>query len=254
MRYANAYIKEYPGSEFVQVAVFNKLIVDDFAPRKVRSEEIKTDEFKAAEAQRIAHLRARHKIFDIALSNTWQYFCTFTFNDKIQNAYDYQDSINKVKKWTQNMVQRKGLRYLLVPELHPTSSRIHLHGLLAFGDSVPLQFSGHFDKSNRPIYNLPSWSYGFSTIIRLDDHTQDRIAKYITKYVTKELEKLTGNYYYAGGHDLVRDVESDYVNVSYEDFSGFETVIKGDFKVKYSLMTKEQAIKLQFIESDEIKF
>lgn len=259
MRYGNAIIKEYPNSNLVNVAVFNRIIVNDFEYKikHIRDKDVlSADEikFQAEEADRIARQRALHKIFDIAMLNDWQYFVTFTFNDQIQNAYDYQGSIEKVKKWCDNNVQRKGLRYLLVPELHPKSKRVHLHGLLYFPVAPALNFSGHYDKSRRPIYNLPLWSFGFSTIVMLDDNTIDRTSRYITKYITKDIGKIAGNYYYAGGKGLERDCPPLYANIDYDSIESPVTVIKDGLQVKYMLMTKEQALSLHFIIDNDIEF
>lgn len=242
MRYGNTIVREYPN--YTNVSVFNFNIVDEtkFQCRNTEKHKDSTED----EKRRIALLRARHKIFDIALLNDWEYFCTFTFNDQIVNARDYQNSIEKVKRWTQNNVKRKGLKYLLVPELHPTSGRVHLHGLLAYEFSPALQATGYHDKASRPIYNLPSWSYGFSTIIRIDGNSQDRIAKYITKYITKDLDKITGNYYYAGGKDLKRECEKYYINLNYDEFEGYETIINDKMKVKYSLVDKSSSAYLGY--------
>ena len=59
------------------------------------------------------------------------------------------------------------------------------------------------------------------------------IAKYITKYMTKDLCKILKHYYYAGGH-LIRDVETEYKNVIFEDMDGIPVEIKGtELQVKY---------------------
>lgn len=270
MRYANAVVKEY--GNYVNIAVFNRNIVDDTRPPIVRSGDgkLKSLEGKALSDHKdfllaLSSLRARHKIFDIAMLNDWQYFVTFTFNDKIVDAHNYDESIKKVKKWCQNTVQRYDLRYLLVPELHPSSGRIHLHGLLAFGRDITLQATGHFDNALRPIFNLPLWRFGFSTIVRLDDNTKDRVARYITKYITKDLDKIVGNYYYAGGKGLKREPEKYYINIPYDDFLGKEYQINGfngssaGCKVKYNLEFGKPAwlyafIPVSSLDSDLIDF
>lgn len=235
MRYGNAVVKEYPN--FVNVSVFNRNIVDDTKLNVKIREDYSKDSNNHVRIDSV--LRAKHKIFDIALLNKFEYFVTFTFNDKIVDAHDYKNAISKVKKWTNNQVNRRGLVYLLVPELHPSSGRIHLHGLLYWSDTPTLSESGHFDSSGRTIYNLPSWRFGFSTVIRLDDN-QEAVAKYITKYITKELDKITGNFYYAGGHGLIRCCNTYYVNINYESFNGQEYNIDkfnigcSTLKVKYN--------------------
>lgn len=249
MRYGNTIVKEYPN--FTSISCFNFNVVDE---TKLGCARTKKKDSTDQEKKRISIMRAKNKIFDIALLNDWDYFCTFTFNDKIIDAHDYEKSIGKVKKWCQNQVQRYSLRYLLVPELHPSSGRIHLHGLLAYGSDITLQDSGHFDSALRPIYNLPNWNYGFSTIIKLDDNTEDRVARYITKYITKDIQKITGNYYYAGGRNISRNCDTYYINLIYNEFEGREQIINDKMRVKYSFVDKRQAVYLGYENAIDLDF
>lgn len=174
--------------------------------------------------------RAKDKINDIAMLNDFKYFVTFTFNDKIVNAKDYDRSIKVLKKWLDNMVQRNELLYLLVPELHK-SGRIHFHALMS--GKLTLVDSGHKDNAQRIIYNVANWKYGFSTAVEISGEYV-AICRYITKYITKDLTKITGNYYYSGGHGIVRKPEKYYANEDYEKFEGKEYTIPNIFTtVKY---------------------
>lgn len=247
MKYGNAIVREYPNH--VNISVFNYNVVDDTRIIIKHKSDIPKD--NSDEVTRISQLRAKHHIFDIAMLNKFDYFVTFTFNDNIIDAHDYELAIKKVKKWCQNAVQRQGLRYLLVPELHPTSGRIHLHGLLYFRDTPKLHSTDKFDKSHRRIYNLPMWHYGFSTIVHLDDDDNSRISKYITKYITKDLDKIVGNYYYAGGKDLLREPIKYYANIPFDDFEGRLCYIKDSMECKISLVTKENAIHYLLHQMDE---
>ena len=59
------------------------------------------------------------------------------------------------------------------------------------------------------------------------------IAKYLTKYITKDLIKVLKSYYYAGGH-LEREVQTHYSVVPFESVFAPEIEIKDtDLKVKY---------------------
>ena len=93
------------------------------------------------------------------------------------------------------MSKRKNLKYLVIPEHHKDGA-IHMHGLIS-GD-IKLIDSGKTDTSGHTIYNMPDWRYGFSTAIETYGDVEN-CAKYITKYITKDLKKIFGNYYYAGG-------------------------------------------------------
>ena len=52
-------------------------------------------------------------------------------------------------------------------------------------------FSGHFDDTGKPVFNIPQWSYGFTTATLVEDTA--RASSYITKYVTKESEQYLKN-------------------------------------------------------------
>ena len=152
--------------------------------------------------------RARAKLRRLALANDFRWFVTLTIDPEKCDSFDGAAVIKKLNAWCSNMVQRKGLRYILVPERHE-SGRIHFHGF--FSDSVEAMVSGHYDSQGHPIFNLPQWSLGFTTAIELyDDYT--RAVGYVCKYVGKQGEKPAGRWYYSGG-DL-REPEISYAEIS----------------------------------------
>lgn len=153
--------------------------------------------------------RARGKLRRLALANDFRWFVTLTFNPEKVDSFDAAAVVKKLNAWCSNMVQRKGLRYILIPELHPTSGRIHFHGF--FSDCVDAVDSGHTDKQGHKIYNLPQWTLGFTTAIELyDDYS--RAVGYVSKYIGKQDGKITGRWYYSGG-DL-REPEITYAEIS----------------------------------------
>ena len=153
--------------------------------------------------------RARGKLRRLALANDFRWFVTLTFNPEKVDSFDAAAVVKKLNAWCSNMVQRKGLRYILIPELHPTSGRIHFHGF--FSDCVDAVDSGHTDKQGHKIYNLPQWTLGFTTAIELyDDYS--RAVGYVSKYIGKQDGKITGRWYYSGG-DL-REPEVTYAEIS----------------------------------------
>ena len=153
--------------------------------------------------------RARGKLRRLALANEFRWFVTLTFNPEKVDSFDAAAVVKKLNAWCSNMVQRKGLRYILIPELHPTSGRIHFHGF--FSDCVDAVDSGHTDKQGHKIYNLPQWTLGFTTAIELyDDYS--RAVGYVSKYIGKQDGKITGRWYYSGG-DL-REPEVTYAEIS----------------------------------------
>ena len=153
--------------------------------------------------------RARGKLRRLALANEFRWFVTLTFNPEKVDSFDAAAVVKKLNAWCSNMVQRKGLRYILIPELHPTSGRIHFHGF--FSDCVEVVDSGHADRQGHKIYNLPQWTLGFTTAIELyNDYS--RAVGYVSKYIGKQDGKITGRWYYSGG-DL-REPEVTFAEIS----------------------------------------
>ena len=159
--------------------------------------------------------RARAAVQDIALSNEFRFFVTLTLDKSKVNRYDVSEVTRKLNNWLDNNVRRKGLAYILVPELHKDGA-IHFHGF--FNDALPVVDSGTLDtgaaKPRKPrseaqrarlladgahiVYNLPNWSMGFSTAIELYGDYRAAV-NYVCKYITKAADKVGGRWYYSGG-------------------------------------------------------
>jgi hypothetical protein len=163
--------------------------------------------------------RARNAVRDYGLCNKFDYFVTLTLDENMINRYDIKEVTKKLNIWLNNQVKRKGLKYILVPELHKDGA-IHFHGF--FNDVLPMDDSGTMTKSGhikprRPrsaaerqrmikdgwsiVYNLPAWPYGFTTAIPLYGERRAAVA-YICKYIGKDAEKtgkIGGRWYYSGG-------------------------------------------------------
>lgn len=210
--YHNTKAKIYPNGQ-QKITICSKPIykseywelIDDSEPiskPKNMDNEVRADSVK----------RAKERIFDIAMCNQFDYFVTWTLDAEKINRYDSTDISKKLKKFLNNMVQRHNARYLVIPEHHQDGA-IHMHGLLS-GDFEMVD-SGKKTKDGKTIYNMPQWTLGFSTAIKLDEH-KERVSRYITKYVTKEFKKIFGSFYYAGGHGLVRKPPVKLYDVDYD--------------------------------------
>lgn len=174
-------------------------------------------------------IRARRKVFDIALLNTYDYFFTWTLDKTKIDRYDVPTIKKRLIKYLNNMQQRHNFRCLLIPEYHKDGA-VHFHGM--FSGDVKLLDSGKMTESGQVIYNMPQWRLGFSTAIPLyGDYTT--VCKYITKYISKDFKKIFGKFYYTCG-DLVREPEKTYCDLS---FSSVDTssvyCASADLEFKY---------------------
>lgn len=128
--------------------------------------------------------RAIATICDIARSNYWNYFVTFTLNPEKVDRESYKEALSKVTKWLNHRKENDcDLKYLMVSEVHKKGG-YHFHALVYFSDVSILVDSGIKDgKTKKPIYNIPSFTFGFTTAIECDD--SPKLWLYLSKYVTK---------------------------------------------------------------------
>ena len=240
----NTKVKNYPdGLTKITVASRNvfkergwEMHGDLFSAAKIPKPQCKDNEVRA-DSQK----RAKDSIFDIIAMNrdSFKYFVTLTFNPENVNSYSAKEVKKTVQRFLKNKVSRDGLVYLFIPEPHK-DGKIHLHGLtnesLQFVDSGTRKAQGYekplkietLKRKGIPlneckvIYNLPQWKYGYSTAEEVSGNT-DMIFGYITKYITKDLSKIFGNFYLAGG-ELVRKVPYELTDTDYESFEADKEV------------------------------
>ena len=147
--------------------------------------------------------RARLAVFDLAVCNQFDLFSTLTFSPDEVDRDSYNDTYNALRIWLSNRVQRKGLRYVAVPEYHKDGHAIHFH-MLSNSGAVDLIDSGHYAHREK-VYNIPSWQKGFSTAQFIKgENAIDFTSKYVSKYMTKSKGNKVGGRFYLSGGDLVR--------------------------------------------------
>lgn len=152
-------------------------------------EETPDDLERKEESIRQSRARSINAIYDIARSNLWEWFVTFTFNPKKIDRYDYSECSKKLSIWF-NHTRRicPDMVYLVVPEQHKDGA-FHFHGLFSGIDYLPFTFSGKLDKQGRAIYNIGSYKWGFTTATKVGDSA--KASSYLCKYVTKDLCAVT---------------------------------------------------------------
>lgn len=168
--------------------------------------------------KRVSMSATKNRIYNIARSNSWDWFITLTFDRNLTDASDYTAVTGKLQKFLNNLQQRTcpDLKYLIVPEYHADGENFHFHGVLAGCDGLMFSYSGHDTKDGEPIYNILNWKHGFTTATQITDTR--RVSSYITKYITKESQTFLKekNRYYCSRN--VNRTEADYHIVDEEDF------------------------------------
>lgn len=136
--------------------------------------------------------RTKNKIYEIARSNKWDYFVTFTFNPQKINSKNYDYLVEIIHDWFKKIKKEYApdLYYILVPELHADGKKWHFHGLFGNTGNITFIDSGH-KTGGETIYNIPQFTYGFSTATKVKD--SNKVSGYITKYITKDLCAVTEN-------------------------------------------------------------
>ncbi len=154
--------------------------------------------------------RARAKLRRLALANGFEYFVTFTLDPAKIDRHDGAAVTRALGQWCDNMVRRHGLRYILVPERHKDGA-FHFHGFMA-GPGLKAVDSG-IEWDGRPVYNLPQWSFGFTTAQRLYGDYHAAVG-YCCKYIGKQAgERPLGRWYYSGG--ALHEPHKDYVDLDW---------------------------------------
>lgn len=211
--------------------------------------------------------RTINKIVDYGRDNMWEWFFTFTLNEEaVIDRTNYEECSKKVRKWLDNIKQRKcpGMKYLLIPELHPSSGAYHFHALvsnvneLTFdiainnqefrktkdgqiktdenGQPVPNKYFGEYLRTDYPkgefIYNIRDFKNGWSTATKIKD--TKKAVSYLIKYITKDLVFSTfGKRRYFISKDLSLP-DKDFAMQSRNDLSQIIADIEYQYGVKLS--------------------
>lgn len=151
--------------------------------------------------------RAKSVVRELALCNSWDYWCTFTISPERYDRYNlsayFKDFAEFLHNYNRRCSENDKVRYLLVPEQHEDGAW-HLHGFIKGIRKKDIY-------KNR--FGYLTWSqyeskFGFISMSPVKD--LDRSSSYILKYMTKNPDKnvteLNAHIYYAS-KGLERAVE-----------------------------------------------
>ena len=259
--YGNGYIKRY----MANAPIFGMSVPKAKKPSKIPAEE--TNELETPKNTRTVRdrkdniRRMAEAVHDIILLNEdLKYFFTLTINPEDFDSSDPMVVGKKVNRWLWNQTQRKGLKYILLPEYHPEKGdkKIHFHGLIndvfnlvdsgtrtVKGFTKPVKTSTikrlgiPESRIKQIVYNVPEWKHGFTTAIEVYG-SRLAIAKYVTKYVTKadakDNAKIFGKYYWSS-RSCIRTPLTELINdygVFFEDAEHLKAYnIFGNQYIKY---------------------
>lgn len=190
--------------------------LNDQKPKKTEKTERFLEEPNPENVRRAAR-RARREAFDLIMCNPdLDVFVTVTYApEKVSDKTSYDECYEKLRVWLSNGVQRRGLKYLCVPELTKAGD-IHFHALMN-QSALKLTEARHpetgrlIKQHGDQVYNVENWTCGFSTaqiIKQRADGEDERLAvsKYIFKYMGKNLGAKIGGRYVLSGGDLAEPI------------------------------------------------
>ena len=193
-------------------------------------------------------IRAKSKIFELAFCNPWEWFGTFTLDQKKYNRYDLQKYHKDFSQWITNFNKRNNchIKFLVIPETHQDGAW-HMHGFIM---GLPFEYLTEFtlqDKlpkkliekmqSGEHIYNWVDYQnkFGFCDFERI--RNEEAVSKYVTKYISKNLTESVKEinahlYYHSRGlakaieikkgticGEIVLTYENEYCKVGWYDYN-----------------------------------
>lgn len=186
------------GKKFSAIRREGELMYNPFEDCEERVQTFEQlDEEKAREEKNLwdSYKRSQNAVYALSRQARWKYFVTLTFSPEKVDRSDFSACMKIANDWFHNQRKRYApyLKYLFVPELHADKVNWHIHGLIDEVGKMKFVDSGKKDKHGRVVYNVGSWKSGWSTAVAIGQTDEDifKISSYVTKYITKDLCRLT---------------------------------------------------------------
>ena len=165
----------------------------------------------------------------------WNYFCTFTYDDKKHTEESFK---KKLQNCFKKMCYRKGWAYIGVWERSPENNRLHFHGLFNIpGNAMVGDLTEHRDYSTKAHKMQTTMQntyfnerFGRSDFKPIDKSGLDDAKAYLMKYIEKTGERIvysknTFAYFYSDilDDDVVCTIgQEDRKLLLFDDFSCFD--------------------------------
>ena len=144
--------------------------------------------------------RSRSRVFELAMCNEFTHFCTFTQDEKLRDRFDLSEFRKDLAQLVRNINRGRDtkIKYLLIPEQHKNGAW-HIHGLLmgltdsdlrefTLKEKLPEKLRKRIAKGEK-IYDWKRYRQAFGYFTCTEIGNQTACAKYITKYVSKDMQK-----------------------------------------------------------------
>lgn len=158
--------------------------------------------------------RSKRTVIDYGMNNDFDFFVTITFDGNKVDRYNSHSVLRKLQNALKDYRRFYDcdFAYVLVPERHADGA-IHFHGLFKIGRTDLVE--RHFDVKRRCVYYRIEFFYRRLGRFRMDKIATNAtyVSAYITKYMTKENERIFQRRYICskGLHsgDVVVNVSGD---------------------------------------------
>lgn len=197
---------------------FNNKIIKVTTQRVARVAGVEDEEFLCIEKGSVNDeklenniIRARSKIFEYAICNPWEWFCTFTIDKTKYNRYDLENYHKNLAQFIRDYNKKFGLsiKYLFIPETHKDGAW-HEHGFLL---GLPVEHLQAFTlemklptyirdklKEGQEVFNWCGYSekFGFCDLepIRNLEACSNYVRKYISKNLATSVKDVNAHLYY----------------------------------------------------------
>ena len=139
------------------------------------------------------------QLYSLALSNTWDYFFTLTFNRNIVDSADRDQCSEAYKKFQRKLRDLDpSMKSLFIIEYHNDEEHFHFHGFIS-GNLSNYIHEAFNPKTNEPlydtmrnrVYNCDLWEFGYNTCVCLPKgYNKLRVCNYISKYINKNFKSI----------------------------------------------------------------
>lgn len=186
-----------------------------------------------------------------AYLNRWNYFVTFTYDDKKQTADSFK---RKLRKCLANLHTRRGWLYMGVFESAPDTGRVHFHGLLYVpsGEMIgTLKEVRDFDVIKKQMQAVTINSFfekkfgrnDFCEVTEMELKYGQRL-NYILKYIDKTGERIV----YSRGipTEIIKCLDNNDIITEYKDFVVkyvlFDDILNWEFDIMQARFLKQLSI------------
>lgn len=270
-RYINncSFLKQYTINKYKLVTLKNSVKVAGYEEEKNSLYEENKEENKNSrnvndEKLENNIIRAKSKVLEYALCNDFEYFVTLTLDKSKIDRSDVNNYIKKLGQYIRDIKKSTGekIQYVLIPEKHKDGENWHMHGLMKglkdlrryeLSENIPKRMKDKIKKYREENLDLYEWvgysrKFGFNCVEPI--RNKDACAKYITKYISKNLdsdkgvtEKNKKKYYCSRGLRAAKNIKKGVIptqNIIYD----FENEY---CKIKWLSMSQADEIEKLFI-------